>query len=121
MAGEDDQLVEVLVARCVVRKRSDAELVCISLVFVSGIDEQHDVEKRGGGESDVDGEVASEVGVGEHVLPVDGRRQDDEAAGERRQMRGQALRLTMVCAWTNLCRTREGERVSREEWVRDAR
>ena len=114
MTGEDDQLVEVLIARCVVSEWCDAELVCISLVLVPRIDEQHDVEQRAGGESDVDGEVASEVGVGEHVLPVDGRGQDDEAARERRQMCGQALRLTMICARTDLWRTIETNRVSNE-------
>ncbi|RUS73171.1 hypothetical protein EGW08_019063, partial [Elysia chlorotica] len=62
------------------------------LVVVAGVYGGHDVEGACDYHGDVDGGVAQEVGVGEHVAPVDGVGDHDPAAGEGGQMVAPASR-----------------------------
>ena len=60
------------------------------------MDQQQGVENTDHHQSDVDGLVLRDTGIGKHIVPVHRRWQHHKPGGERRQMRGQALRLLMI-------------------------
>ena len=83
-----------------------AHLLDIFLVFVAPEDHEQHIDDERTDQSDVDGLVPCEAGVGEHIVPVDGRGQNEKAAGERRQVRGQTVCLMVVGLRSDLQQSR---------------
>ena len=79
-----------------------SNLLNIFSVLATGIDDESDVQNSHDDHRQVDRLVLGEVDIGEHIVPVDRRRQNQETTGERRQMRGEALCLLFVRQRSNL-------------------
>ena len=77
-------------------------LLNIFPVLATGIDDESDVKHSHDDHRQVDRLVLGEVEIGEHVVPVDRRRENEETTGERRQMRREALCLLLVRQRSNL-------------------
>ena len=73
-----------------------AHLLEIFLVLVAPIDHQQKIDDERADQGDVDGLVSCEPGVGEHIVPVHRCRQNQETAGEGRQVGGQTLCLIVI-------------------------
>ena len=74
----------------------------VFLVLKASVDGQGNVEHAETDDRQIDGFVLHEIGIGKDIAPIDGGRKNEKSAGEARQMRGEALRLTMVGRWADL-------------------
>ena len=94
----------------------ERDFVAVVFVAMASEDDEKNVEKSETDESDVDGLVLAELGIGKHIRPVDGHGQRQEATSERRQMSGEALGAIVVGQPTHLHRNAEmGERDDRDD------
>ena len=73
-----------------------SNLFNIFSVLATGIDDESDVQNSHGDHRQIDRLVLGEDEIGEHIVPVDRRRENEETTGERRQMRREALCLFLV-------------------------